>query len=280
MIDTLSQSAIDTYQRCARRFYLRYVQGLDWPAPLTSSELDFEQAMRRGEHFHLLIQQHTLGLDVTPMVEASEDHILRDWWQRYLNQAQALIPSTARAQFSEVELGLGLAGVTLVAKFDLVVVDAEGELVIFDWKTGVPRTAQQLSATWQTIVYCFVATECGGQLVDPASASPTPVSPESVRLTYWHAREADQPVRLPYDEASHEQAHRRLSAVIMELKDLVESGEESAFVRTPNEGECRHCPYRSYCERGRVAGPEMEPEQLLGVEESMRVVEGPNGLED
>lgn len=268
----LSQSAIDTFDRCARRYYLRYVRGLDWPAPLTSSELEFEQAMRRGEHFHLLIQQHALGMEVTPMVEASGDVVLSDWWESYLQQALSLMPAQPQASYTEVELAVALEGVTLVAKFDRVVVEASGTMHIFDWKTGVPGSQERLAQTWQSVVYQFAATERGAQLRQPADE--VVMRPEEVHLIYWHAREPASPVRLPYDGATHERGRQRLTAVVGEISALMAKAEENAFLRTPDEAECGHCPFRSYCERGREAAPITEVESLPDVEDAMRQVEG------
>ncbi len=274
---TLSQSAIDTYQRCARRYYLRYVRGLDWPAPLTSSELDFEQAMRRGEQFHLLIQQHALGMDVTPMVEAGDDDILRTWWQSYLTQARSFVPGSMKAQFTEIELAASIEDVTVMAKFDHVVFEQDGGMLIFDWKTGVPRSQDHLARGWQSVVSQFIAAERGGQL--RPSASDLQIAPGLIRLVYWHARDAGQPVRLRYDDQLHEAGRARLVSVIVEIKDLFAQGEESAFARTPDESQCRHCPYRSYCERGKEAGPEMEPDLQPETEELMRNLSGPDDLD-
>ena len=274
---TLSQSAIDTYQRCPRRYYLRYVRGLDWPAPLTSSELDFEQAMRRGEHFHLLIQQQSLGMDVTPMVDASDDEILRNWWHSFLDHARTHMPAVTRAQYTEVELAVTIEGVTVVAKFDNLAIEEDGGILIFDWKTGTPRTVEHLARTWQSVVYQFIATERGGQLRQPATLPK--VEARQVHLTYWHARDAQHPVRLPYDDQMHEEGRRRLTSVIAEMKGLIECDQEAVFVHTPNEGECRHCPYRSYCERGREAGGEMDPEMFPDAEEMMKNLDGLDDLD-
>ncbi|MBT3345115.1 MAG: PD-(D/E)XK nuclease family protein [Gemmatimonadetes bacterium] len=265
----LSQSAIDTFDRCARRFYLRYVRGLDWPAPLTSTELEFEQAMRRGEHFHLLIQQHALGMEVTPMVEASGDPVLRGWWDSFLHTALTMMPENLQADFTEVELATDLDGVTLVAKFDRLTVEGSGVLRIFDWKTGLPGSRERLAQTWQSVVYRFVAAERGAQLL--AGAEEVEIQPESVELIYWHAREPATPVRLPYDTGAHEQGRARLAKIVGEMASLMNAGDEEVFGRTPDEAECRHCPFRSYCERGREAAPIMDPESMPEGEELMRL---------
>ncbi|HIG16989.1 MAG TPA: hypothetical protein EYQ31_06690, partial [Candidatus Handelsmanbacteria bacterium] len=64
----LSQSALASFARCPRRFYLRFVRRLEWPAPITGSEQAWERSLRRGEELHLFIQQAALGMDVEALV--------------------------------------------------------------------------------------------------------------------------------------------------------------------------------------------------------------------
>ena len=57
-----SQSSLQDYVDCQRRFELRYLQRLRYPAPEVDDMLEFEQKMEQGERFHKLVHQHQLGI--------------------------------------------------------------------------------------------------------------------------------------------------------------------------------------------------------------------------
>lgn len=245
----LSQSALSAFSRCARRYYLRFVRRLEWPAPLTGSEQEWERSLRRGESFHLLIQQQALGMDVDRIVTAAQDDELARWWKSWRRWAPA--PPAGRL-FTELELEVAAAGCRLVARFDRLVVDDDGAIHIVDWKTGAASTAEVLQRSWQTAVYRYVALEAGAVLTGGVPAGRGEPDAESVRFTYWQTAAPEEPILLGYSVADHERARTRLETALQRIEALLPGG-ESAFPRTDDVTACRHCPYRSYCERGREA---------------------------
>ncbi len=251
----LSQSALSAFARCERRFYLRYLRRLEWPAPLTGSEQEWERSLRRGERFHLLVQQDALGLPADEIVRASGDAELAAWWERYRRHPPPPPEGPRIALHAELELEVSLAGGRrLVARFDRLEVSGGpggARLDIVDWKTGAPATREQLEGSWQTRVYRFVALEAA------ASLAPGPVAAEGVRFVYWQSARPEEPVVLDYDEERHEEARRRIESAAAAIEQRLQGG-EAAFPRTEDIGACRHCPYRSYCARGREAGPGLD----------------------
>ena len=57
-----SQNNLQDFVDCARRFELRHLLKLAWPAPQTEPVLQAEQDMLLGNQFHHLIHQHQIGL--------------------------------------------------------------------------------------------------------------------------------------------------------------------------------------------------------------------------
>ena len=57
-----SQSSLQDYVECQRRFELRYIQRQAWPAVEVEPILEKEEHMRQGAAFHRLLQQHDIGL--------------------------------------------------------------------------------------------------------------------------------------------------------------------------------------------------------------------------
>ncbi|MCB0227345.1 MAG: PD-(D/E)XK nuclease family protein, partial [Anaerolineae bacterium] len=81
-----SQSSLHDFETCPRRFKLRYLDRLRWPAVEAEPIVEAERLARLGQDFHRLVQQHLIGLEVetlTAYLTSAEDE-LRTWWQRYL----------------------------------------------------------------------------------------------------------------------------------------------------------------------------------------------------
>ena len=71
-----SQSSLQTFKQCRRRFLLRYLQHMQWPDLLTNHLSEWEQAIQRGLSFHQLILQESLGLHVETGIHKSDDQLL------------------------------------------------------------------------------------------------------------------------------------------------------------------------------------------------------------
>ena len=65
-----SQASLQDYVECARRFQLRYVERVAWPAPQAQPIFEYEQRLERGQVFHRLVQQQ-LPRSVRPFQAAS-----------------------------------------------------------------------------------------------------------------------------------------------------------------------------------------------------------------
>lgn len=83
-----SQGSLQDFVDCAWRFQLRYLERIAWLAVRAEPILDNERHMQQGELFHLLVQQHVVGVPVerlTAMAQGDAD--LAAWRQAYLAAA-------------------------------------------------------------------------------------------------------------------------------------------------------------------------------------------------
>lgn len=245
-----SQGSLATSQRCQRRFYLRYLRRLSWPAAADAAGLAKEQGSVRGRFFHHLVHQHALGLRVDEQVAANGDPVLAEWWANYLKNPPQGLP--AGKAFPELELWVPLGSWRLTARFDRVIAGEDGRLCIVDWKTGGGEPAAYLD-TWQTLVYCFVLCEAGSLITGGASPTPAQVS-----LCYWPAAFPDQVQWYQYDQASHARAREKLLGAVEGLAGLAS---REAFAQTTEIQHCLSCEYRSYCARGAGVGAGWEDEE-------------------
>ena len=130
-----SQSSLEDYSACPRRFQLRYVDRLAWPAPVTEPALEYEAHLRRGEQFHRLVQQHLIGVPVAALTAHVEaDPHLYHWWDNYLKHAP--VHHLEGARYAEIGLLAHLDDSALRAQYDLIIARPGESLTIIDWKTA------------------------------------------------------------------------------------------------------------------------------------------------
>jgi CRISPR/Cas system-associated exonuclease Cas4 (RecB family) len=244
---TFSQSSLQDYLDCPRRFELRYLLGQRWPAPEVDDQLEFEAHLARGERFHRLVQQHQAGVPEALFRKHLTDPDLRGWFERYLQSEYAAVG----AGQAEALLTVALGAHTLTAKFDLVRL-SEHEALIVDWKTSRYPKRETVAQRTQTFIYPLVLALGGAALASDGQ----PIPPEHIRMVYWYAA-TGQTHEFAYSAAQFERDHERV------LRLLDEIDRARAFPLTDDRKRCQFCVYRSLCDRGRAAGAfsEYDPDE-------------------
>ena len=246
-----SQSSLQDFADCPRRFQLRHLRRCSWPAVQTEPLLEAERHMERGHAFHRLAHQRHLGLDEALLREAALGAGLEDWWESLLDHGPAGLPDS---RYAECSLATPLAGHTLIAKYDLIAAEP-GRLVIVDWKTSLRRPSRAgLQTRLQTHVYPYVLAMAGGRLTGQ------PVEPGQVEMHYWFAEFPDQPELFRYSAEMCEQDAARLAGLIREIAACPDDG----FPQAADDRSCRYCVYRSLCEREARAGAFDQAEDDIG----------------
>lgn len=247
-----SQSSLQAFEDCPRRFWLAYVQQLPWPAVEAAPVQEHELLMRLGAAFHLLIERTEIGLD-SDLFASGLEPPLSEWYEAY----QRHRPGDLSDDYIEVEqvlsipVSIGEQSYRLAAKYDLIAAAEDGSVVIVDWKTTRKRTdPNTLRQRLQTLVYPYVLVEASAKL--PFG----PVKPEQVEMLYWFVGAPQQPVRFRYDSAQHAAAEARLHGL---LANILAGKSEQDFPKvadTPISRKrfCSYCVYRSRCNRGVSAG--------------------------
>ena len=233
-----SQSALQDYIDCPRRFELRYLLDVRWPALETASALEHETHMLKGQEFHRLLHQHAVGIPAQTLEATLRDDEIRAWWEQYLHW-QAALPAK---RFPELTLTAPIGETLLMAKYDLVTRLPDGSFLIVDWKTGKAQRRGLLAMRMQTLVYPYVLARAGDWLNDNK-----PIPPERIKMVYWFA-EASETVEFSSNAEKLRVDEDQLTSIIGEISARFE------FPLTHELRQCRFCPYRSLCERGERAG--------------------------
>ena len=265
-----SQSSLQDYADCPRRFQLRYIDRLIYPAAESEPAMENERHQQEGQYFHRLAQQYLLGIPTEKLARLANTPDLQRWWENFVNaqtdrsypeQGTGVLRRDLSGLYPEVTLSAPLGDFRLVAKYDLIAVTEDEKVVIYDWKTYRKRPRNEwLSARWQTRVYRALLVAAGSQL-----NGGKPIVPERCEMVYWFSNFPDDPARFPYNEAQYKRDWDALTRLTEEIQSA------SSYPLTDDRQKCAYCPYRSYCDRGIQAGDmdaieaEMETEALFDV---------------
>jgi hypothetical protein len=264
-----TQGSLQDYVDCRRRFQLRYLERIAWPAVEAEPIHESERRSQLGIAFHRLAQQYLLGVPaarITEMLAGSRaaGTELQRWWENYLRFSGPLVGSEiaeTRPQRLLVEavFSAPLGGYRLVAKYDVVLWRPEdfgsssrARVTIVDWKTSKIRPERGwLAARVQTKVYPFTLA-CVGTTFENATTinQAGPLAPDQIEMVYWFPESPHEPERFTYSQEQFAQDREYLQGLVAEIERLG-AGD---FHLTPHEERCAFCTYRSLCDRGVRAG--------------------------
>lgn len=241
---SFSQQNLQDYLDCKRRFYLRYIEHLEWPAIESEPVLEQEKLMELGHAFHVLVQQSLSGIPAESIQATLQDEELQRWWDNF--QALELYLADKKYYVEEM-LSIPFSSFRLIAKVDLIIVQADQSILIYDWKTSmrVPNREAFIRRA-QSKVYPYVVTQASQTLTQS-----DPVDPENIKMIYWFPEHPLLPIEMEYSAAKLEKDEKELSRLVTEINSM--DGREE-FPKTDNLRLCEYCAYRSFCGRGSSAG--------------------------
>jgi hypothetical protein len=252
---SFSQNNLQDYEDCQYRFLLRHVQHLDWPAVESEPLQEQEKKIELGYQFHRLVQQYFSGIDARLLSSSIPDPELTIWWKHFLDLDLLNQPGT---RYCEKMLSVPLNEFRLVAKYDLLLLEIGGKVIIYDWKTSSFQPSRQhLANRMQSRVYPALL------ILQHEFLSAIPVeSPESIEMIYWYPSFSDSPVTFRYSQNKFYEDLNFITRLIEEIR----SKTEIEFVKTDETKKCNFCRYRSLCNRGisasmRTKEEDFQPEE-------------------
>lgn len=237
-----SQSSLQDFVDCAQRFKLRYIEKMRYPSLEANPPLKFEEHMRQGDRFHTMVQQHLAGVPASALAKSvANDATLSEWWDTFTQHGLKGLPAQRHV---ETTLQTSLAGYRLIAKYDLIAVEPDGQVTIIDWKTSRNVTHKDtLERRLQTKVYPYVLAQAGAYLYGGNL-----IPPERIKMVYWFVANEGQTVEFEYSSEQMQSDEKYLSGLISEIESA------NKFWLTEDTHKCRYCSYRSLCNRGDKAG--------------------------
>lgn len=238
-----TQNNLQDFVDCPRRFQLKHLLRIAWPAPVSEPIEENDRQIRLGSKFHQMVHQFFLGIPQEKITARCNDDDLLTWWNTFLTQLPVDLPSK---QIPEIEIGMPFHGFRLSAKIDLLAVEKGVRAVIVDWKTTHrPPKPAFFNARIQSLVYPYLVISTGSILNDYR-----PFSPDQVNMLYWYPAFPEKPVVLSFTADWMEKTRHILENLANEIIHL----DLEIFPLTTDEKKCQFCRYRSLCERGASAG--------------------------
>ena len=256
----LSQSNLQDFDDCPRRFQLKTIDNTAWPAAYLEPLSQLEKATNLGNKFHQLCQRFFSGIDSDCILDNITDPDLKNIFENFIPFANQL---KSKYLFTEIVLSTPFLGHQLIAKFDLLIKTIDGHYVIYDWKTAAKKPSRSLlSKRFQTFLYPYILAKAGKGIFN--SEDP-PL--DIISMIYYYPLSSDPEEIFPYSTDLYSEHTFLLTKIISEISAHVDSGE--VFPRTNDHDHCQRCVYRSLCERGTQVGSvdlftEIEQEDLSG----------------
>lgn len=243
-----SQSSLQDFATCPRRFYWRYLAKLRYPAPETTPLLLAEAHMARGAAFHRMIEQYFRGIPADAIESAQTDDQIDRWWADFLRYALADLPERRLPeQILSIPVETPNGTARLTAKYDLIALGTDGALIC-DWKTSFRRPSREtLARRLQTIVYRYVLARAGA-----AINGGNPLRVDQIQMRYWFTAQPEAPETFRYDAEQYRQDGAIISGLISSI--LARDNTADAFPLTDDMNACAFCNYRALCDRGTQAG--------------------------
>jgi CRISPR/Cas system-associated exonuclease Cas4 (RecB family) len=246
-----SQSNLQDYIECQRRFQLRYMFHQAWPAVEAEPYLENERRMAQGGRFHKIVRQFLIGVaDKQIRQSILHDEVLMAWWKNFTKALTGgtldILLENTNQHFEEITLSVPIGDFRLIAKYDLLILQPDSRFVIFDWKTSQKHPKRQwLAERIQTHVYPYVLSGAAASFLDSDQ-----IDPGQIEMVYWFVNQPEQVEHFVYDVKSYQEDGRYLSNLTSDISRKI----EPIFPLTPNIKHCLYCRYRSLCNRGVTAG--------------------------
>jgi len=239
-----SQQSLQDYLDCPRRFELRYLLHIDWPAEESHPMLEREGWFARGSAFHKLARGFLCGIPKATVMKSTSDPTLILWFDRltdFLSTHQG-----AKFWWSEKTLNANLDGFIFTSVLDAVAAFENGEILIFDWKTSqkLPKK-ETIGARIQTLLYPIMLRNNIKQIKYDLAFPNSPL-----KIIYWFSEYPEQQYEFSF---SPEQITEN-SRFIIDLVKIVSSTQPGDFHLTQDQKKCLFCVYRSLCDRGTKSG--------------------------
>ena len=87
-----SQSSLQDFVDCQRRFQLKYIERRVWPAVEVEPFLEREELTAKGQRFHRMLERFYAGISADVVASTIQDDEIRQWWQAFCDDPPLNLP--------------------------------------------------------------------------------------------------------------------------------------------------------------------------------------------
>jgi hypothetical protein len=258
-----SASNLKDYLDCPRRFELRYLEFLKWPAIQSEPVLELERFIEDGKTFHRIIYQHLCGIPADKLTPFIKGNTLSRWWHSFTtHQSHFLVGGQKMPEFKVV---VPFEGFILTGQFDLLVRMPDNRMVIYDWKTtSVMPNILSMRRQIQSRLYPLLISIIGQEDMSKYSCIP-----DQINMVYWFPDYPESSININYSNYQFQEDRAFFKSLLNEII-VTKPGN---YLMTPDERRCLYCQYRSLCNRGETSGDwKLDEESThLGLESSIEI---------
>jgi len=237
---TFSATTLQDFIDCKRKFKLKYIDHLSWPAPLSQLNTKYSEAITRGRKFHQLIQQHFIGIPDYELFNSIQDHTVRQW----LKNALSFEISSEKQTKKMVEYHVSYInkGVLLTGVIDLLLISPDSGMKIIDWKTGLSKpNLDRYKSRIQTRLYPYLLLQSPAFSANRFEGLKT----QEITFNYWFTNFPEHSLSFTYDRQNFNQD----DAYFDDLITTITLTPVEEMLMTHNIDLCRSCPFQLYCGR-------------------------------
>ena len=229
-----SQSSLEIFNQCKIKFKKRYIDGLFWRNEVSDSKES--SRTEKGRLFNLFAYRYFLNLDLNLEVIEAEHTELVEWLERLKRFVE--IEDKSR-YYPEFEIRMAIGQLKIQAKFDLIKVDKDGKVTIYDWKVNEkPLDAKRTLFSFQTIVYRYLLARSGEMLIQ------NNIDPQNIKMIYWQPTHPVNPIGVEYSSRLFQEDEVFLSS---HIEKILSCNFDAPNIRAVDEKVCKHCEFCSIC---------------------------------
>jgi hypothetical protein len=142
--NTFNHDKFNTWEKCKRRYYLKYIKELKWP--------ESEDNYRLGKSIHALIDYHLRGLKIDHLLKNADEDVKEHW--EFMQNLPIMSNDLIITEWA-FNSRIGNTKYWINGRIDAVFYDkAQNKYIIADWKTGqsIPKDPEN---SFQSILYLY-----------------------------------------------------------------------------------------------------------------------------
>jgi len=220
---TFNHDRFNTWKKCPRRYYYKYVRELNWP--------ELSDDYKLGVSIHRLMDYYLRGLNIDNLVKNADQDVQEVW--NNIKDYDLLKTEVIATEWG-FNCRIGKTNYWLNGRIDAIFYDKEsGKYIIADWKPGfIPKNPEE---NFQHIIYLYAFYKCHKDLK-------LDIKPENLMFQYIKISNQIDTISIEFSQDKIDQYEN----ILINKLNEIESAKD--FIKSENcEKILRNCQYRYLC---------------------------------